>query len=127
MQGERQGENAFTVGGDERPARRRSFLSDTMQFMPQASTGINAEGAVTLLLASDACFLPKQRRLPGTGCQRMCPFLHDHLLLRLALLSINCSCGSSYVWKVRRQTEYSMWWRRCLLWRAPWLCWGCGR
>ena len=76
MQGERQGKNAFTVGGEERPARRRSFLSDTMQFMPQASTGINAEGAVTLLLASDAAFCPSKEGCQGQDVKECALFLH---------------------------------------------------
>ena len=65
MQGERHGKNAFTVGGEERPARRRSFLSDTMQFMPQASTGTNAEAAVVLLLGINCCSLPCQEACQG--------------------------------------------------------------
>ena len=95
MQGERHGKNAFTVGGEERPARRRSFLSDTMQFMPQASTGINAEGAVTLLLASDAAFCPSKEGCEGQDvkeCALFCmssaanigPAVHQ-LFMRLKL------------------------------------------
>ena len=37
MQGGRQRDNAFSVGSQAKPARKRSFLSDTIQFMPQAS------------------------------------------------------------------------------------------
>ena len=41
VQDGRQTEGAFSMGGEERPARRRSFLSDTLQFMPQASTPVS--------------------------------------------------------------------------------------
>ena len=70
MQGERHGKNAFTVSGEERPARRRSFLSDTMQFMPQASTGTNAEAALALLLGRRCRSLPYQEACQGQDAKR---------------------------------------------------------
>lgn len=36
-------EDAFSVAGEANAARKRSFLSDTMQFMPQASTTQSAQ------------------------------------------------------------------------------------